>query len=382
VVARIVVTGLIAQYPLGGLTWHYLHYVLGLARLGHEVLYLEDSGQWPYNPEEGGTGRSCDFNVRYLGAVMERYDMGDRWAYRFVWTGEWFGMPDDEREAFVESADLVLNVSGTLERPQELRRGGRLAYIDTDPVFTQIRLARRQRDITQRIDAHDLAFSFGEVLGSPLPATRQVFLPTRQPIVLDEWAPAPEARDVWTTVMNWTSYRSVEWQGRTYGQKNEEFLRFLDLPARVSPVRLELALAAGKTERSPYELLRRNGWEVVDPGDAAGDLDGYRQYVTSSRGEWSVAKNGYVVGHCGWFSERSACYLAAGRPVVVQDTGFGAVLPVGEGLLTFHTLDEARAALRAVEADHDRHARAARAIAEEFFDADRVLTRLLEDAFA
>jgi glycosyltransferase involved in cell wall biosynthesis len=182
--------------------------------------------------------------------------------------------------------------------------------------------------------------------------------------------------------MNWTSYNPVVHEGRTYGQKDVEFVRFLDLPRQVAPTVLEVAVNEGKTRRTPRALLAHHGWRVVDPAQVCPDLDRYRAYVESSKAEWSVAKNGYVVGQAGWFSCRSACYLAAGRPVVVQDSGFGSVLPVGEGLLAFTTMAEAVEAIRDVEARYARHAESARAIAETYFDAAKVLARLIEESFA
>jgi hypothetical protein len=187
-------------------------------------------------------------------------------------------------------------------------------------------------------------------------------------------------REVFTTVMNWTSYNPVVYNGQTYGQKDTEFLRFLELPSLVTPTRLEIAVNEGKTRRTPRSLLTHKGWGVVDPALVCPDFDSYRQYIESSKAEWSVAKNGYVIGQAGWFSCRSACYLAAGRPVVVQDTGFGPVLPAGEGVLTFTSLEETVAAIREVETDYARHAQAARDIARTYFDSDKVLTRLLDDA--
>ena len=156
----------------------------------------------------------------------------------------------------------------------------------------------------------------------------------------------------------------------------------IDLPGRVAPVRLELAIASGKTRRTPVGKLTRHGWNIVDPDKACGDVDSYRDYIQTSRGEWSVAKHGYVAGRTGWFSCRSACYLAAGRPVIVQDTGFSSVLPVGEGVLVFDTIDHAAEAIRIIESDYDRHCRAARGFAEEYFDAGRVLGSLVERAMS
>ncbi len=379
---RIVVTGLIAQYPLGGVAWDYVQYVLGLRRLGHDVYYLEDTGQWPYNPIEGGVAKDCSFNVGYLASVMDRFDLSDRWAYRFPWQSQWFGLSDAKRAQLIESADLLINVSGTLANPEEYRRVRRLVYIDSDPVFTQLKLARGQLDFCRIIDSHDVHFSFGECPSQATPQTVHYWRPTRQPIVLSEWRASTPHRDAFTTVMNWTSYKPIRYAGKTYGQKDIEFERFLDLPAHAPGAVLEIAVNAGKTRRTPRDRLRRRGWRVVDPDRVCPDLESYRAYIENSKAEWSVAKNGYVVGRSGWFSCRSACYLAAGRPVVVQDTGFGCVLPVGEGVLAFTDMKEAVEAIGGVQADYRRHAKAARAVAEEYFDSRKVLSKLVDDAIA
>jgi hypothetical protein len=377
---RIIVTGLIAQYPLGGVTWDYFQYVLGLARLGHDVYYFEDTGQWPYNPHEGGTSKGCEFNVAFLAEIMGRFGLMDRWAYRFPWQSQWFGLSEAKRAEVIRSADLLINVSGMLERPEDYRQVRRLVYIDSDPVFTQVKLARGQMDFHKLLNIHDVLFSFGECLSPRVPDSGHCWRPTRQPVVLSEWHPTMPYRDVFTTVMNWTSYNPVVYNGQTYGQKDTEFLRFLDLPSLVAPTALEIAVNEGKTRRTPRSLLAHKGWRVVEPALVCPDFDSYRQYIESSQAEWSVAKNGYVVGQAGWFSCRSACYLAAGRPVVVQDTGFGPVLPVGEGILAFTSVEDTVAAIREVETDYTRHAQAARDIARTYFDSDKVLSRLLEDA--
>jgi hypothetical protein len=407
------VTGLIAQHPrLGGVTWDYLQYVLGLAHLGHEVYYFEDSGEWPYSWTGGDksdewVAHDPTDNVDYLANVMSRYGFGDRWAYRFpVMTPCWYGLNDARRRSVVASADLVINVSGTLVRPGDYRSGARLAYIDSDPVFTQIKLqpTSEHRDFRERVEAHDMFFSFGE-RSSQLPATDLHWRATRSPIVLSEWHPSREWRNAYTTVMSWTSYRPLSYRGRSYGQKDREFTRFLDLPGIVQPAVLEVALnplqhlswetsvgaarvpspSHPKREFPPStvrEMLEGAGWRVADATQCCQDLDRYRDYVEVSKAEWSVAKNGYVAGQPGWFSCRSACYLAAGRPVVVQDTGFRSILPTGEGILSFTTMEDAAEAIRSVEGNYQRHAQAARAIAEEYFDSDRVLTNLVEQAMS
>jgi hypothetical protein len=407
---RIIVTGLIAQHPrLGGVTWDYLQYVLGLARLGHDIYYVEDSGQWPYNIDGGPSGNDWIAydptpNVAYLDKIMARYGLKERWAYRFPIKPRWFGLSHKKRREVLKSADLLLNISGTLKRPQDYRQVRRLVYIDSDPVFTQVKLnlARGQTKFRKRVNAHDVHFSFGESLSEAVPTTGYRWLATRTPIVLSEWRPAMPHCKGFTTVMNWTSYKPLTYRGQIYGQKDVEFKRFLELPDKVSRAVLEVALsktqhvnwqtddgslppavrqqALNNPQWTPHDLLVHTGWRVVNATEVCPDIDSYHRYIESSKAEWSVAKNGYVVGQPGWFSCRSACYLAAGRPVVVQDTGFGAVLPVGEGILPFQTLEEAAAAIHEVERNYTRHAKAARAIADAYFDSDKVLTKLINEA--
>jgi hypothetical protein len=373
---RIIVTGLIAQHPLmGGVTWDYLQYLLGLQRLGHDVYYLEDSGEWPYNIDGGPSGghwaaEDCSFNVAFLARIMERFGFGARWAYHCALESKWFGLSDSKRNQVLDSADLLLNVSGTLEWREEYRRVCRLAYIDSDPVFTQVKLAlanggsampektamgddevarqvfKDALTLRDRIARYDVHFSFGEDLSARVPETGIRWLPTRQPIALSEWQPSPASRNVFTTVMNWTSYEPIRYRGVSYGQKDVELKRFMDLPQRApgavfeialsqfrhhvhwesSDVSLQFELPEGLRKNRiyhPASLLASKGVHVVDPMVVCCDMDSYRRYIESSLAEWSVAKNGYVVGQPGWFSCRSACYLACGRPVVVQDTGFG-----------------------------------------------------------
>jgi hypothetical protein len=395
---RIVVSGLIAQHPqVGGLTWGYIQYLLGFARLGHDVYYLEDSGELPYRLD-GSVGDAAlavtsAANVRYLRAVMQRAGFDQRWAYRCASSGKWFGLADAARRQVLDSADLVVNVSGALERPHEYRRRGPLVYVDTDPVFTQIKLLLRRgfAKFRGRADAHDRHFTFGECLSKPYSATGHRWRGTRQPIVLAEWEPGRPQRRVFTTVLNWTSYRPVRFNDRVYGQKDVELRRFVNLPSRLRSTTFELALnrtanlrwqtGNGKRQAAPRAMLRAAGWRTVDATSVCSTPDRYRRYIYSSMAEWSVAKHGYVTGSPGWFSERSACYLAAGRPVVVQDTGFGAVIPSGEGAIGFRDLDGAVAAVEDVLARYPRHAAAARGIAETWFNSDRVLTHLLTEAF-
>jgi hypothetical protein len=375
---RIVVTGLIGQYPLGGVSWDYFQYVLGLKNLGHDVYYFEDTGQWPYNPVEGGLAKDSSFTVEYLQSVMDNFDLGDRWAYQFPWESQWFGLPERKRQDVVRSADVLINVSGTLAHPERYRNIPTLVFIDSDPVFTQVKLAKGQNDFRRLVEMHDVQFSFGESMSDAVPETGIDWQPTRQPVVLSEWQPTNTPGKSFTTVMNWTSYKPLSFNGKTYAQKDVEFERFIDLPKMVPDSTFEIAVNSGKTRRTPRSLLSHKGWHTVHPDDVCPDMESYRNYIRSSRAEWSIAKNGYVVGQSGWFSCRSACYLAAGRPVVVQETGFSKVLPKGTGIVPFATLEEAIEGIRDVESRYDVHRKAALEIAEQYFDSGKVLTQLLE----
>ena len=391
---QIIVTGLITQHPLlGGITWHYLQYVLGLARLGHQVYYFEDSGERPYLLGEGAaennwTAKNCDFNVGYLAKIMARFGFEERWAYRCALDSKWYGLSRQRRESIITSADLLINVSGSLENPANYRQIPHLLYIDTDPVVTQIKIAAGNGQFARRVAAHDIHFSFGESFSESVPSTDYRWRPTRQPIDLSLWRPDKPRRETFTTIMSWTSYAPLTYAGRTFGQKDAEFVRFLELPRRVASAEMEIALGGaqhrnwqvGDQSQTAHDLLTEAGWRIVDALETCADLDSYRHYIESSKAEWSVAKNAYVQGRPGWFSERSACYLAAGRPVVVQDTGFGAALPVGEGILPFSSLEQAVAAILEVQANYGRHAEAARAIAETHFACEKVLARLIDQA--
>jgi hypothetical protein len=254
-------------------------------------------------------------------------------------------------------------------------------FLDTDPMFTQIALVSGSPEVVERIRAHDFHFTFAENIGAAdcrVPSCGLNWVPTRQPIVLEWWPPAAEApRDVFTTVMNWVSYKPAEFEGETWGQKDVEFMKFVELPVH-TPQPLEIAMGMGPGMKRPTELLRGKGWQIVEPAERLPDPWSYRDYLRSSKAEWSVAKEGYVKSRSGWFSCRSACYLALGRPCVLQDTGWSKIYPSGNGLFAFSTLEEAVAGIEAVNADYTGQSAAARRLAEEFFDARKVLGAMLE----
>lgn len=379
---RIVVTGILVRTPLGGLSWHYMHYLLGLKALGHDVIYFEDSDDWEeccYDPSTHTVGPDPSFGLRWAGTVLEQVDFGDSWAYHDVHTKTWHGPLGEKARDFCRSADILLNVSGACWLRDWLRGIPRRVYVDTDPAFEQVRILTTdfRRELA---DEHNVFFTFGENLSTgtaTCPDADRSWLATRQPIAM-EWWPAIRGRSEspFTTVLQWDSYPTREYDGRFYGMKSHSFETVFGLPMRTSQP-LELALAGVK---APRQRLMEGGWRIADALEVTRDPWSYRAYIQGSKAEFTIAKHGYVEGNTGWFSERSAGYLATGRPVITQSTG--SPLPTGEGLLTFSSEDEAAAALDDVANDYARHCAAARELATEYFDAEHVLTRLLEQSSA
>lgn len=381
---RIVATGLLGQYPFGGVVWDYMQYLLGFRSLGHEVYYLEDSGAWPYDPVAGTISADCSYNVAFLERMMGEFGFGGRWIYRNAADGVFYGAGEGLARELLRGADLLLNVStASWLRDYEIGVGHQM-FIDGDPMFTQIRLARGEEDdYTRRLRAHDSHFTFGLNVGEPdclAPACGIEWKKTVQPVALEWWPrQEPQVNGSWTTVMNWASYRAEEWAGQTWAQKDVEFEKFMDLPRRTGE-RFVMAVGRGVGNRRPTERLLAGGWGLVEPDEVIPDHWSYRKFLMESKGEWSVAKHAYVAGRTGWFSCRTACYLALGRPAVVQDTGWSKYLPSGRGLIGFTTMEEAVAGLEAVAGDLAGHGQAAREFAEEFLDARKVCADLLRQA--
>lgn len=384
---RVVVTGLIATYPVGGVAWDYVQYVHGLTALGHDVTYLEDTGQWVYSPRLMTFTETCDENLAYLARVLDRGSAPVRWAFRDP-RGTMHGLEPAALAARCREADLFLNVSGSCWLRDEYRGRGVHAYVDTDPCYSQAKLAAADagtaeplvRESADMIRRHDVFFSYAENLGRsecPIPTVGLEWHPTRHPIVLADWPVTAAPSDgAFTTVMSWKiDVTSPVIGGRVYGGKDIEFAKILALPSRTG-ARLEIALSGA----APRAELAAAGWHLRDAREASATPESYQRYLQDSRGEISVAKEAYAATRSGWFSTRSASYLALGRPVVIQDTGLAAHYPIGDAILPFDDLDGAAAALADVEHDYARRCDAARTMAGELFGADRVLGRLLADA--
>jgi hypothetical protein len=398
---RIVVVGTLASNPYAGMAWMHMQIAAGLRRLGHDVYYMEVTSVWPYDPVRQLKVQDSGYAVPYLARVAESFGLGNRWAYRRSFSDkEWFGMSQSKAEELLANADAVFNVTGaTRLRTKEDLKVRRLVYFGTDPVNHEIAFARGDRIVRRTVDQHDDFVTYGENIGTreslipPLPRLRSR---TRQPVILDLWQSGPPARAEFTTVCNWRqSGNDIEYQGETYHwSKHHEFLKFIELPKLTTqPIELAMSLAdisvvrpgfgemipACGTSSNDRWLLESNGWRLVNAPEFTTSPWSYRDYICGSRGEFTVARDLNARLRSGWFSERSACYLAAGRPVITQDTGFGTVLPTGEGLFAFNTMDDILAAFEAINSDYDKHSRAARAIAEDYFRAENVLAKVLED---
>jgi hypothetical protein len=367
----VIVSGMIAATPRqGGATWAILQYLLGLRRLGCRVHFVE--------PLDDANGPSAEA-VRYTRETMERFGLEGSWALLPSSGAEPVGLSRAGLREAAREADVLLSVSGMLTDPEVLDVVPVRAYLDLDPAFNQ--LWHAVEGVDMRFDAHTHFVTVADAIGEPgcpIPDCGRSWLPTLPPVVLSEWplADALERRAL-TTVGHWRSYGSIHHDGVHYGQKAHSLRPLLDVPRRAG-ARFELALGIHPDEVDDLDAIEREGWVLLDPQLVAGTPDAYRRFVQGSWAEFGLAKLGYAVSGSGWFSDRSACYLASGRPVIAQDTGFGRRLPVGAGLFAFTETDDVIAAVQELERDYERHRAAARELAIEHLDSDRVLHSLLE----
>ena len=380
---KIVLLGMMTRIPVAGVVWQTVHYLLGLERLGFEAYYVETHARTPAMLMEREEDDSSARAAAFVDGVMRRFGFGDRWAFYGLHDDDrCFGMSETQLRRLYGEALCLINLHGGTEPRPELYATDRLVYLETDPVQLQTELHHGLQASFDFLEPHCSFFTYAENLGNPdckLPRQdRFPFHPTRQPVIMDFWRGRGLPGKRFTTVGNWRQpWREIELDGERYSwSKHHEFMKFLDLPRRTSQP-FELALSSYEPEDK--QMLEEHGWEVVHALDFSVDPDDYRDYITHSRGEFTVAKDQNVRLRTGWFSDRSITYLAAGRPVISQDTGFSNVFPTGEGLFGFSTTEEILAAVDAINSDYARHSRAAEEIAREYFAHDVVLGRLLED---
>ena len=398
---RLIVMGILGRTPLAGVSWQVLHFLEGFRRLGHDIYYIEDTGGWAYHPLRTNTDHESEdayeinlqYAVSHVARVMSSHGLQDRWAYRSRLDDRTFGLSETQVSNAFENADALINLTGSTQLFEEHARVPVRIYLETDPVLPQIEVAQGNRKIIDLLSAHTHHFTYGENLGSPdcgVPVTRFKYLPMRQPIVLDWWTAdaqpgsalngRPKTPSCFTTIAKWRQPgKDIDWNGETYSwSKHVEFLKFVDLPRRTEQ-EFELALAwQDEKDQAAIPHLRSHGWRIIDAISLSLDIATYREYILRSRGEFTVAKDQNIRLRSGWFSDRSACYLAAGKPVVTQDTAFGNILPVGRGLFAFRNMEDILTAIDTIERDYDRHSRAAREIAQEYFATENVLRSLIE----
>jgi hypothetical protein len=377
----IIFAGSIGRFPVGGHAWVDLQYLLGLQTLGHTVYYLEECGQgsWVYNWETEQVTTELEYPTHYVQNCLEPLGLGKNWIYR---AGEHsVGMSVGEFIEVCSQADLMIVRGSPISLwRDEYKWPQRCIYIDSDPGFTQFALVNGNSDLAATVERCQHLFTIGQRIGAadcPIPTGGRHWHKIVPPVSLPHWSMVKdEGSTYFTAVMQWRSYKEVTYGGTSYGNKDKEFPKFIDLPQRTEqPFCIALTGEYGIPDK-----LSQYGWEVVSGWLTSLTIESYQKFVQTSRAEFGVAKQGYVATRGGWFSDRSVCYLASGRPVLVQDTGLSDWLPVGEGILTFRNLSEAVNGIETINADYERHRYAARRLAEEYFDSDKVLSSLLEAA--
>jgi hypothetical protein len=379
---RILVFGILFWYPLAGVTYQFLHYMIGLRKLGYDPYYIEDSGRWVYDPRLNDLSPEAEGNIQAVLPALQQHGFGDRWAFRGHYPGgKCYGMTEAEILQLYKDADAFLNVTGAQELRDEHLAIRRRIYVESDPFPMQVKVAMGHEGTIRTLAGHDTLFSFGENLGAAdcqLPVEQFKWLPTRQPVAMELWQNGSAKAESYNTITTWHNKgKNVEWRGETwYWTKDREFEKFLDLPRR-RPVQFELAATVDDKVKT---LLQDHGWRQRSSLDISRDVEGYRDYIQQSRGEFTVARDQYVRPNTGWFSDRSACYLAAGRPVITQETGFSKFLPSGKGLFGFKTMDDILKAVDAIESDYAGNCRAARDIAAEYFAAEKVIEKMMLQA--
>jgi hypothetical protein len=379
---RITVAGSVAQRPgNGGHTWVFLQYLLGFRRLGYDVLFLDRIEPQMCTDRAGNPSPvESSWNIEYFRDVMNRHDLAHAYALFYDGGRKVIGRSRDAVETHVGESDLLLNVMGFFDAGEILSRARLKAFLDIDPGFGQMWKALGLHDL---FVGHDAYVTIGENIGKPtceIPTVGIDWITTPQPVVLEHW---PVMRDghsgAFTGIATWRGpFGPVEYNGKTYGLRVHEFRKFATLPTMVDDADFEIALDIHSAETKDLALLQDNEWRLADPKIVAADPDAYRRYIQQSMAELMIAKNMYVATRGGWFSDRSICYLASGKPVLAQDTGLAELYPTDTGLVTFSTLPEAAAGAQKIAKDYDTHAAAARKIAEDHFDSDKVLPKLLK----
>jgi hypothetical protein len=382
---KIVLLHFVGQMPLAGIAWQAVHYLVPLQKLGFDVWYVEDHGANPYDPRISSVVMDCEYNLDYLRIAMERHGLAGRWAYWDAINDVYHGLPRREVLRLYSEADALINLCGATQLREEHHLCPVRILIDTDPVYEQIKYAKADPAARAYVDAHTHFFTYGANLGTTactIPLSGVPWRATRPPVDLDLWpAPPPDAAPppCFTTIATWENKgKNIDFEGRSYlWSKHTNFLEYLDLPRHRPQTCFRMAMLP--PDETVRETVEEAGWGLVDPRPVSAGMDPYRDFISGSRGEFTVAKDIYVRPTSGWFSDRAVCYLAAGRPVVTMRTGFTSYCPAGRGLFDYATKDEALAAIDGIAADYAGHSRAAREVAGDCFAGERVIAQLLSE---
>ena len=379
--------GFMGGMPIAGVIWQHIHYVVGLQRLGHEVYYIEDSARLPYNPETFEVNDEVDYPGKILERLAAEFDFKHRWAFcaRYLKETPTTGLPLKRIQQLYREADAILNICGTQEFNDDLLKSDRIIYVESDPGVEQIKIDKGVQSTVDYLKGHRALFTFGENVSSrsfPVPKHGFKWHATRQPVVTDLWKTdrAPKRAAVFTSIANWSTsgLKDITWRSRKYlWSKSREFIRFVEAPKKSGET---FELATNISDAPTRTKFERNDWRLVSPLQMSVDYWLYRDYIQQSKGEFTVAKDQYVRLNTGWFSDRSACYLAAGRPVITQETGFTKNYGGNKGLLAFRSLGEIAEGVKRINSDYEKHSGAARQIAREVFEAEKVLKSLLDRA--
>ncbi len=387
---RIIVGGYIGLYSIGGATWDYLQYPLGLHMLGHDVYYIEDTMQYPVYQPQKDKWDDCTNCVSHVKIAMEQVGLKDRWVYRDVVTGKIFGMTEQKLKELYATADVFINISDSTIVNEDYAAIPVKMFVDTDPMFTQYQYYERQqkggkaaKDAEEYWKSYDHLFTFGLNIHKPdcrIPTHGFQWHTTKKPTVLNQWSSSSAVISQWgfTSILNWVERAPFKYDNEMWGQKNIIFEKFLPLPLN-SGKDFDLVINTSDTKEAKEAMkrIRQHKWNVLDPYELIPDKDSYRDFIQSSLGEFSITKETYIKSNSGWFSGRSACYLAAGKPVITQDTQWTKYIPSGEGLFACDNLESASAAVEEITADYAKNSKAAQEIAAEYFDSSKVLNDML-----
>jgi hypothetical protein len=379
---KIIVLHFVGQMPLAGIAWQAMHYVLGLERLGYEAWYIEDGGANPYDPRVNSVVMGCEYNVGYVRTMMESHGLADRWAYWDAINDVYHGLSRERVTALYREADALINLCGATRLREEHMACPVRIMIDTDPVYEQIKYAKADPAAREYLDAHTHFFTYGENIGAadcPVPLSGIPWRPTRPPVIPELWPVDGRRPECFSTIATWENKgKNIEFGGASYvWSKHINFLRFLEVPKRSHQC---FTMAMLPPDAAVEAEVTGQGWRLTDPRLVSAGMAAYGDFIRGSRGEFTVAKDIYVRPNSGWFSDRSVCYLASGRPVITMRTGFSKFYPVGAGLFEFSTMDEILAALDTINGDYPKHSAAARSVAAEYFASDHVVSRLLLEA--